>query len=161
MSDNLTSLISLPAHCPWGIAVLSYGTGEILAANEYMDSIYGCKESAQIATLFSISVETPLSSRIESLAPGEKWAGRIYPQANKHGISSVEVMLERLESESEQVWLYTLEHPLVNDEVRFSSRSELKMLRVLLDNTLDYVFFSGSKRQLHFGQPSLPFVGFC
>jgi len=141
MSDASKSLISLPEHYPWGIAVLSWSTGQVLAANPYMESIYGCQESIQITALFSISVQESLASIIEALNPGETWTGQIYPQVNRHGISSVEVIFERLESEPEQVWLYALEHPMVNDEVRFSSRSELKMLRVLLDNTLEYVFF--------------------
>ena len=50
-------------------------------------------------------------------------------------------MLQRDESDDSLTWLYTLEHPKVDDSVRFSSRSELQMLRVLLDNTLEYVFF--------------------
>ncbi len=141
MSKATNPLIAVADHCPWGIVVLAYRTGEVLAANRYMQSIYNCVESSQLTEIFSLSVEETLSSKIESLAPGNKWSGRIYPQTNKYGIGSVEVMLARLEDEPEQVWLYTLEHPLVNDEVRFSSRSELQMLRVLLDNTLEYVFF--------------------
>lgn len=50
-------------------------------------------------------------------------------------------MLQREAGEEEKVWLYTLEHPKVDSEVRYSSRSELKMLRVLLDNTLEYIYF--------------------
>ncbi|WP_308985109.1 response regulator [Thalassobacterium sedimentorum] len=110
-------------------------------ANHYMQTIYGCHESSVAADLFSLSVEESFCAKVTSLQPGGKWTGRVYPQNNEHGISSVEIILERLAAESEQVWLYVLEHPLVNDEVRFSSRSELKMLRVLLDHTLEYVFF--------------------
>jgi PAS domain S-box-containing protein len=141
MSTVSTSLISLPTHCPWGIAVLSYRMGKVLAANDSMKSIYGCHESVGLAELFSLSENIPFASKVESLQPGENWTGRVYPLANKHGISSVEVFIERLVHEPDQVWLYVLEHPFVNEEVRFSSRSELKMLRVLLDNTLEYVFF--------------------
>ncbi|MGZ0708945.1 response regulator [Coraliomargarita sp. W4R53] len=106
-----------------------------------MESVYGCRESVVMAELFTISAEESFTSKVASLDPGEKWTGRIYSEANKHGINSVEVILERLADEPDQVWLYVLEHPLINDEVRFSSRSELNMLRVLLDNTLEYVFF--------------------
>lgn len=138
-------LISLPAHCPWGIAVFSYSTGRVVAANDTMGVVYGCREGLAAGELFTLSVEEPFQVKIVSLKPGEKWTGRIYPQTNKHGISSVEVVLERLSNDSDQVWLYVLEHPLVNKEVRFSSRSELNMLRVLLDNTLEYVFFRDLK----------------
>ncbi|WPJ95704.1 ATP-binding protein [Coraliomargarita algicola] len=138
-------LISIPDHCPWGIAVFSHSTGKVLAANDTMESVYGCRESLAAADLFTLSVEGPFAMKLSSLEPGAKWTGRIYPQLNKHGIDSVEVVLERLAYESDQVWLYVLEHPVVNDEVRFSSRSELNMLRVLLDNTLEYVFFRDLK----------------
>jgi PAS domain S-box-containing protein len=106
-----------------------------------MREIYGCEESASLMDLFTLSVDETLASKCESLRPGDQWSGRIYPQSNRYGISSVEVMFERLTKNPEQVWLYMLEHPLVDEKVRFSSRSELKMLRVLLDNTLEYVFF--------------------
>lgn len=145
MSKVTTSLISVPDNCPWGIAVLERGSGQVLAANRYMKTIYSCVESSQATELFSLTVQEPLLTKIDSLQPGGQWSGRIYPQANQHGISSVEVMLARSVNAPEQVWLYTLEHPFVNDEVRFSSRSELQMLRVLLDNTLEYVFFRDLK----------------
>jgi PAS domain S-box-containing protein len=145
MEVSASSLISIPDHCPWGIAVLAHSTGRVLAANEYMQKIYGCKESASLTDLFSLSIETSLAAKLESFGPGDRWSGRIYPQSNRYGISSVEVMFERSSTDPEQVWLYMLEHPMVNEKVRFSSRSELKMLRVLLDNTLEYVFFRDIK----------------
>lgn len=135
------SPIPLPEHCPWGMAVLERDTARVLACNESMRWIYKCEESAVFTELFSISVEPTLQSVLESLEPGGKWTGRIFPQSNKHGVSSVEVVLRRSEAQPRRIWLYTLEHPKVDGEVRFSSRSELKMLRVLLDNTLEYVFF--------------------
>lgn len=141
MSIASVNSISLPDNFPWGVAVLSWSQFRVLAANRYMGSIYGFAESVEISDLFTLSGDESFESVIESLSPGGKWNGRIYPQVKKHGISSVEVVIERLVDDSDQVWLYTLEHPMVKDEVRFSSRSELKMLRVLLDNTLEYVFF--------------------
>jgi len=141
MSKTTTSLISVSDNCPWGIAVFAHSSGQLLEANRYMRSIYGCEDRSQLAELFSKSVEPSLAAKVASLVPGAMWSGRIYPQGNQHGISSVEVVLERLAKEPEQVWLYTLEHPIVEDALRFSSRSELKVLRVLLDNTLEYVFF--------------------
>lgn len=133
--------ISLPDHSPWGIAVLEAENGCILAANQCMQTVYNCHESGRLTDVFSLTAEESLALKIESLAAGQKWSGRIFPKANKRGISSVEVFLERPSEQPEHIWLYTLEHPWINEEVRFSSRSELKMLRVILDNTLEYVFF--------------------
>lgn len=134
-------LISLSDHCPWGIAAFDLESGRLLAANKYMQSVYRCVRPSLLSDLFSFSVEEPLASKVKTITVGQKWAGRVFPKANKHGISSVEVVLQRPIEDPDQIWLYTLEHPMVNEEVRFSSRSELKMLRVLLDNTLEYVFF--------------------
>jgi PAS domain S-box-containing protein len=141
MSIASVNSISLSDNFPWGVAVLSWSQFRVVAANHYMESIYGLIDSVDVSDLFSLSQGRSLKSVIKSLEPGGRWSGRIYPRINQHGISSVEVVFERMVDDSDQVWLYTLEHPMVNDEVRFSSRSELKMLRVLLDNTLEYVFF--------------------
>lgn len=141
MSTIENSLIALPEHCPWAMAVLDRETARVLAANESMRLVFKCQESAVFTDQFSISVQQTLQAVIQSLEPGDKWTGRIFPQSNKHGISSVEVSLQRSNEHPHQIWLYTLEHPRVEGEVRFSSRSELNMLRVLLDHTLEYVFF--------------------
>ena len=141
MSSEENPIITLPDGCPWGIAVLNSDDGHIIESNRYMRSIYRAVPSILITDLFSLSGGTSLFYQIECLKPGGKWLGRLYPNSNHHGISSVEIMLERSAKSPAQVWLYTLEHPLVDDEVRFSSRSELEMLRMLLDNTLEYVFF--------------------
>lgn len=72
---------------------------------------------------------------------GKSWSGRAAPHRNKHGIASVDLMLQEDPQNADRVWMYILEHPVVDGEVRFSSRSELHLLQVLLDNTLEYVFF--------------------
>ncbi|PXA05292.1 hypothetical protein DDZ13_00050 [Coraliomargarita sinensis] len=106
-----------------------------------MQQLYGCKVGGAVDRLFHIHGEQLFSGIVKDLKPGQTWTGRISPQENRYGIASVDVMLQR-EAESEsQVWLYTLEHPKVNNDVRYSSRSELKMLRVILDNTLEYIYF--------------------
>lgn len=68
------------------------------------------------------------------------WTGRVTTVQNHYGISSVELMLHVDAADASKVWLYTLEHPVVDGRLRFSSRSEMQMLQVLLDNTLEYVF---------------------
>lgn len=106
-----------------------------------MREVYGCAETAEFTCIFGVKQAGDLESILRTLEPGQNWTGRLFPRANQHGISSVEVLLQRSSEDVEQIWVYTMEHPLVGDGVRFSSRSELKMLRVLLDNTLEYIFF--------------------
>lgn len=113
----------------------------VLWANAHMKDLYGCEPEGDVDRLFHIYGDHALSTVIKELGFGDTWTGRIYPQENRFGIASVDVILQREAQDDTKVWLYTLEHPKVNGEVRYSSRSELKMLRVLLDNTLEYIYF--------------------
>lgn len=102
-------------------------------------------EMQPISDYFSFSGHEGWSSLIESVKGGEAWSGRAVPLKSRNGITSVELMLNQDAADPDRVWLYTLEHPEVGGEIRFSSRSEFQLLQVLLDNTLEYVFF----RDLH------------
>lgn len=110
-----------------------------------MRKIYGCIEQGSFTEIFSGTQSGDLESILRTLEPGQNWTGLLFPRVNQHGIASVEVLLQRLAENEAEIWVYTMEHPLVGDEVRFSSRSELNMLRVLLDNTLEYIFFRDIK----------------
>lgn len=113
----------------------------MLSANAHMRDLYRCEAGGNVDQLFHVHGGDAFSTVVASLAAGDTWTGRIYPQENRYGIASVDVMLQREAQDLAKVWLYTLEHPKVDNNVRYSSRSELKMLRVLLDNTLEYVYF--------------------
>lgn len=113
----------------------------MLSANAHMKDLYNCEPDGDVDRLFHSDGDRPFGTVIKELGPGHTWTGRIYPQENRYGIASVDVMLQREAEDTSKVWLYTLEHPKVDNDVRYSSRSELKMLRVLLDNTLEYIFF--------------------
>lgn len=128
-------------HSPWGVAVIGRESRKVLSTNAHMADLYGFSEGADVDDLFHVEGEKSFGAVMDHLAEGQTWHGPVYPRENRYGIASVDVMLQREATENAPVWLYTLEHPKVDDEVRFSSRSELKMLRVLLDNTLEYIFF--------------------
>lgn len=121
--------------------MIGSGGGRVLSANAHMKDLYRCEAGGDVDALFHVHGVQPLSAIVKGLASGRTWIGRIYPQKNRYGLESVDVMLQREEDDESKVWLYTLEHPKVGNEVRYSSRSELKMLRVLLDNTLEYIYF--------------------
>jgi PAS domain S-box-containing protein len=133
--------VTLTKHCPWGIAVVELSTKRVVAANDSMQSVYACREGVLFTDIFSLPNLQPLELVLDSLQAGVPWRGQVFPHGNRYGIGSVEVLFERVTDASDCVYVYTMEHPMVEDEVRFSSRSEYKMLRVLLDNTLEYIFF--------------------
>lgn len=132
--------INLPDAFPWGVALVA-GDGLVRSANAHMQDLYCCAPGRHLDLLFHVHGGDTLRTVLANLGSGQTWTGRIYPQENCYGIASVDVMLQRETADDSRVWLYTLEHPKVNNQVRYSSRSELKMLRVLLDNTLEFIYF--------------------
>ncbi|MFU8847426.1 MAG: response regulator [Opitutales bacterium] len=133
--------IKLPEGFPWGVALVRSKGGLLLTANAHMQEIYRCESGLCVDDIFHFYHGEKFTAVIENLGVGHTWTGRIYPQKNRHGIASVEVMFQKDAEDPSKVWLYTLEHPKVENELRYSSRSELKMLQVLLDNTLEYIYF--------------------
>lgn len=122
------------------VAYAKFGQ-QMLKANRHMHMHYFDADSALVIDeQFHFRAEGGWSSVLESLEAGVSWTGRVTPLTNQHGISSVEVMLYPDAEISGRIWLYTMEHPSVNGQMRFSSRSELRILQTLLDNTLEYVF---------------------
>lgn len=115
--------------------------GRVLAANAHMEELYDCAVGTHVDQLFHAQSGVSVSPLLKQLKVGQTLSERLYPQKKRMGIASVDVMLQRDEKDASRVWLYTLEHPKVEKEVRRSSRSELNMLRVLLDNTLEYIYF--------------------
>lgn len=120
--------------------MIGISDGRVLQANDCMREIYGCLPGERMEDCFSFVGHSSFADLIVALQGESPWTGRSHPKKSRHGIASTEVMLQ-IAPGGDWIWLYTLEHPRVNRQVRFSSRSELKMLRVLLDNTLEYVFF--------------------
>jgi len=143
LSESDTEIaIQFPESCPWGMVVYDESGKHMRRANKHMQMFYfDTNPGAQsIEEQFHFRVEGGWSRVLESLLAGVSWTGRVVPLANQHGISSVEVMVYSDAEVPGRIWLYTLEHPSVNGQLRFSTRSEFKILQSLLDNTLEYVF---------------------
>ncbi|CAA6677322.1 MULTISPECIES: response regulator [unclassified Lentimonas] len=133
----------LPQAFPWGVSLFSKDEGVLLYANEHMQRYYvgtHC-DGAVVDDKFVFPRGQGFADVVKELSAGHSWSGRVVPYQNKHGIGSVELLLQQDPDDANRVWLYTLEHPSVDGALRFSSRSELQILQVLLDNTLEYVFF--------------------
>lgn len=135
--------IQFPEGSPWGMAVYADFGAKLLRANEHMLSLYFDADSSadSVTQQFRFRLEGGWDRVLKQLQSEGHWSGRVVPLSNQHGISSVELSLHLDAKVAGRIWLYTMEHPCVAGDLRFSSRSELKMLQVLLDNTLEYVFF--------------------
>lgn len=136
--------LNLPDAFPWGVAILSRDQGRILGLSTQMRVLYQCAVGTELEDYFHTSTGQSIRQIIGGLQPGQAWTGRFFLKEQQYGITSVEVVLQSEAEPSKHIWLTTLEHPRVCDEIRYSSRSELKMLRVLLDNTLEYIYFRDS-----------------
>jgi two-component system sensor histidine kinase/response regulator len=139
----IVSTPSLPDAFPWGVALLSVDLGTVLYANKHMEQHYigGSGSEKCIDRIFRFVGNLTFSGIVEIISAGKSWSGRAVPQDNKYGLSSVELMVHLDPDDASRVWIYTLENPSVDGVLRFSSRSEFQLLRVLLDHTLEYVFF--------------------
>jgi two-component system sensor histidine kinase/response regulator len=135
--------ISFPEAFPWGVSLISKDKGVLLYANEHMQRYYvgTAWDVAAMDEKFVFPKGLGFADVVKQLSAAHSWSGRVVPYQNKHGIASVELLLQQDLEDANRVWLYTMEHPSIDGALRFSSRSELQILRVLLDNTLEYVFF--------------------
>lgn len=145
MSITQSDLIknSLPKAFPWGVSLVSKDEGLLLYANEHLERYYlgDAWETAVVDDKFVFPKGQGFTDVVKGLSVLRSWSGRVVPYQNKHGIASVELLLQQDPEDANRVWLYTMEHASIDGTLRFSSRSELQILQVLLDNTLEYVFF--------------------
>ena len=135
--------VALPKAFPWGVSLISKDEGVLLYANEHMEHYYvgDAWDTAVMDDKFVFPKGQGFADVVKELSAAHSWSGRVVPYQNKHGIGSVELLLQQDPEDANRVWLYTMEHPSIDGALRFSSRSELQILQVLLDNTLEYVFF--------------------
>ena len=132
-----------PKAFPWGVSLISKDEGVLLYANEHMQRYYvGADwDAAVVDDKFVFPKGQGFADVVKQVSAPRSWSGRVVPYQNKHGIGSVELLLQQDPEDANRIWLYTMEHPSIDGALRFSSRSELQILQVLLDNTLEYVFF--------------------
>lgn len=141
-TQSIDSDIQLPEASPWGIAVYADFGARLAKANTHLKTHYFdvTPDAAGIEEQFRFRQEGGWPSVVEQIQQGKQWSGRAVPLGNRHGITSVELMIYLDPKVAGRIWLYTMEHPSVNGELRFSSRSEMQVLQSLLENTLEYIF---------------------
>jgi len=120
--------------------------GAILSLNEPMRNLFvgaaeGDGELGSVDDCFGLGDGNALSSVFGRMGRADGWHGEVAPRGGRHGITSVEVTLQPDAADPDVVWLVSMEHPTVEGRPRFSTRSELRLLDVLLENTLEYIYF--------------------
>ena len=140
MNDN-----RIVEHAPWGAASVSAEDGSIHYANAHMRTHYLGGErfaAGEVAldAVFHFPNGLEFAAIREMAANHSSWNGRAVPVDKRYGIASVELVIQKADDGGDHFWVYTLEHPSVNGALRFSSRSEMQILQILLENTLEYVF---------------------
>ncbi|WP_309396621.1 response regulator [Cerasicoccus maritimus] len=70
----------------------------------------------------------------------QAWHGKLRI-AGSHNLV-LEALLQADPDSSDNLWLIIMENPVVNDQMILNPRSELRLLQILMDHTLDYVYFT-------------------
>ncbi len=81
-----------------------------------------------------------LKDLLGKTTPGHAWHGRLAYQSGSDRVA-IEVVVEADPADAGQLWLIALENPIINEQMVLSARSELRLLQILMDHTIDYVFF--------------------
>jgi PAS domain S-box-containing protein len=136
---------SLPQVLPW--PYLTCGRdGVIRFANRHLARLLGTEEAAltgqPLAQWFMPDDEngSALAEVLAKVATGQAWHGRLNYSSGSDRVA-IEVVLEADPAEAGQLWLIALENPIINEQMVMSARSELHLLQILMDHTIDYVFF--------------------
>ncbi len=129
---------------PWPF-LLCDQNGEVLHANNSFLSISrkgkDLKKASHVQEIFSLHSETSsIGGLLEQLETGKAWHGKLRLNQLADG-SVLEMMVQRDPGDSNLIWFIALENPVINGQMVLGARSELRLLQILMDHTLDYVFF--------------------
>jgi two-component system, sensor histidine kinase and response regulator len=135
---------SLPQVLPW--SYLACGKdGIIRYANRHFGRLLSVDASSlagqPLSQWFAVdNGGATLRDVLAGVAAGRAWHGRLtYPSSGDR--VAMEVVIEADPAEPDQLWVVALENPIINEQTVMSARSELHLLQILMDHTIDYVFF--------------------
>jgi len=134
---------SLPEVLPWPYLVCGRD-GVIRHANRHMAQLLACDELAGQSVNQWFAVDEAdgngLAGTLAKVTPKHAWHGRLTYQSGSDRVA-IEVVVQVDAEEAGQLWLIALENPIINGQMVLSARSELRLLQILMDHTIDYVFF--------------------
>ncbi|WOO42828.1 hybrid sensor histidine kinase/response regulator [Rubellicoccus peritrichatus] len=120
--------------------------GDIVFANKHFSTLIGLsgKDISELSTrdvLKSLHGEQSVSDILQNVAAGAAWHGK-WNVLHKGEAIMVEFVVEVDSKDPDLLWVIALENPVINGQMVLSTRSELRLLQILMDHTLDYVFFT-------------------
>lgn len=135
---------------PWPYLVLSR-SGLVIYANEHAGRLFDCPQDSfadkPLKEFFSHDGgDFSVADILKSLGPDKAWHGRWIAHMGEDRMP-MELTLKCDPQDSDILWLIVMENPVINDTMILSSRSELQLLQLLMDHTLDYVFFTDIQGQ--------------
>lgn len=77
---------------------------------------------------------------LSRVSAAEAWHGR-WQFDEAGGVLPIEFVVQVDPFDAALLWIIALEHPVINDQVLLGAKSELRLLQILMDHTLDYVYF--------------------
>ncbi|MDP0497103.1 MAG: response regulator [Verrucomicrobiota bacterium JB024] len=139
-----SKLSGLSKVMPWPFLVCDR-TGKIVYSNRHFQRLLDVgrplEQGPPVTELFEcIAGNTSISEELTRTRPGHASHGK-WQLADENEKLIFEVMVEQDPSEPELLWVIVMENPVINDQIVLGSQSELRLLQILMDHTLDYVYF--------------------
>jgi len=138
ISSNLSKVM------PWPYAVCDR-RGGVLGCNEPFRMMVSDEGRELVGERLTEFVESPQEGVcLEDLladAADDAWHGKLRFGGPRSDMI-VEAVLQADPEQGGLVWLIVLENPVVNGQMILNPRSELRLLQILMDHTLDYVYFT-------------------
>lgn len=137
LTENLAKVM------PWPFALCDR-KGAVVHCNEAFTRLVGeeslVNEGAPLGHIMStVQANLQLDALLEATT-GQAWHGKLKIAGRQHLV--VEALLQADADSSDLVWLIVMENPVVNGQMILNPRSELRLLQILMDHTLDYVYFT-------------------
>ncbi|MEM8550323.1 MAG: ATP-binding protein, partial [Verrucomicrobiota bacterium] len=99
------------------------------------------EEGPPITELFESADGGPsITLALEHAVPGQASHGK-WQLVDDYDKLLFEVVVEQDQEDPDRLWVIVLENPVINEQMVLSSQSELRLLQILMDHTLDYVYF--------------------
>lgn len=129
---------------PWPY-LLCNRDGKILFSNLHFERLLNLDglavQNIHVGDIFSgIDAGSVVDEVLRRVTKEDAWHGRWQYNDNKE-ILPIELVIQVDSSNPELLWVIALEHPVINDRVVLGAQNELRLLQILMDHTLDYVYF--------------------
>ena len=137
-------LLGLAKVMPWPFLVCDR-MGNVVYSNQHFQRLLEVgkplEQGPPVTELFEATGGSmSITESLESAAPGQASHGK-WQLVDEHDKLLFEVVVEQDPEDRELLWVIVLENPVINDQMVLSSQSELRLLQILMDHTLDYVYF--------------------